>query len=135
MTLRRAYKTRNELRQLRIPLVDIILRDGSLYFGIMAFANAINISTFYVSVNSIIPSDYNSQPLQYPFPYMRGALSTFASSMSVTMMSRLMFNLHKVAESGLHTSPITIIQGTVSTFNASPPENPLSGTSGSLNEV
>ncbi|KIK56382.1 hypothetical protein GYMLUDRAFT_47148 [Collybiopsis luxurians FD-317 M1] len=87
MTLHKAYKTHRELRPLRIPLMDIILRDGSLYFGVMAFANAVNISTFY-----------------YPLPYARGMLSSFASSMSVTMMSRLMFNLHKVADKGLFSS-------------------------------
>ncbi|KAJ3907297.1 hypothetical protein F5879DRAFT_548402 [Lentinula edodes] len=64
MTLHKAYKTRYELRQerLRIPLVVIILRDGSIYFGVMALANLINISTFY-----------------YPDPFLRGALCTFAS--------------------------------------------------------
>ncbi|KIK54765.1 hypothetical protein GYMLUDRAFT_249274 [Collybiopsis luxurians FD-317 M1] len=56
MTLRRAYKTRHELRviqKIRVPLVMIILRDGSLYFGAMAIANAINISMFYVSVVTV----------------------------------------------------------------------------------
>ncbi|KAJ3970990.1 hypothetical protein EV361DRAFT_913470 [Lentinula raphanica] len=106
MTLHKAYKTRHDLRQerLRIPLVVIILRDGSIYFGVMALANLINISTFY-----------------YPDPFLRGALCTFASSMSVTMMSRLMLNLHKIAETGLYTSHITTCQlGTYSVFVASP---------------
>ncbi|KAJ3714561.1 hypothetical protein DFJ43DRAFT_880065 [Lentinula guzmanii] len=106
MTLHKAYKTRHELRQerLRIPLVVIILRDGSIYFGVMALANLVNISTFY-----------------YPDPFLRGALCTFASSMSVTMMSRLMINLHKIAETGLYTSHITTCQlGTYSVFIASP---------------
>ncbi|KAJ3745701.1 hypothetical protein DFH05DRAFT_1523972 [Lentinula detonsa] len=106
MTLHKAYKTRHELRQerLRIPLVVIILRDGSIYFGVMALANLVNISTFY-----------------YPDPFLRGALCTFASSMSVTMMSRLMINLHKIAETGLYTSHITTCQlGTYSVFVASP---------------
>ncbi|KIK60466.1 hypothetical protein GYMLUDRAFT_261444 [Collybiopsis luxurians FD-317 M1] len=43
MTLRRAYKTRKDLRRLRIPLIIIILRDGSLYFGVMALANAVSV--------------------------------------------------------------------------------------------
>ncbi|KIK54771.1 hypothetical protein GYMLUDRAFT_48469 [Collybiopsis luxurians FD-317 M1] len=96
MTLHRAYQTRHELRiirRLRVSLVVIILRDGSLYFAGMAIANAINISTFY-----------------YPLPYLRGSLTTFASSISVTMMSRLIFNLHKIANSGLYTSHITTVQ-------------------------
>ncbi|KIK61901.1 hypothetical protein GYMLUDRAFT_42322 [Collybiopsis luxurians FD-317 M1] len=106
MTLYRAYKTRHELhilRELRISLLVILLRDGSLYFGIMAFANALNIATFY-----------------YPLPYLRGVLTTFASSISVTMMSRLMFNLHKIADSGLYTSHMTTV--TDDPFIAPPPD-------------
>ncbi|KAJ3914936.1 hypothetical protein F5877DRAFT_49549, partial [Lentinula edodes] len=105
MTLHKAYKTRYELRQerLRIPLVVIILRDGS----VMALANLINISTFY-----------------YAQPFLRGALCTFASSMSVTIMSRLMLNLHQISETGLYTSHITTCQlGTYSAFVASPPDS------------
>ncbi|KIK56328.1 hypothetical protein GYMLUDRAFT_247849 [Collybiopsis luxurians FD-317 M1] len=52
MTLLKAYKTQHELRPLMIPLLDIIIRDGSWYFGVMAFANAINISTFYAALVS-----------------------------------------------------------------------------------
>lgn len=33
-------------------------------------------------------------------PFLRGGLSTFASNLSVTMMSRLMLNLHESAEEG-----------------------------------
>ncbi|KAE9406242.1 hypothetical protein BT96DRAFT_972023 [Gymnopus androsaceus JB14] len=51
MTLNKAYKARHELSELgRCGLVSmfaIILRDGSIYFGIVAFANLVNISTFY----------------------------------------------------------------------------------------
>ncbi|KIK58809.1 hypothetical protein GYMLUDRAFT_245890 [Collybiopsis luxurians FD-317 M1] len=93
MTVLKAYKTHRELRSLRIPLIDIIIRDGSWYFGVMAFANAINISTFY-----------------YPSPYARSVLIGFASSMSVTLMSRLMFNLHRAADLGLFASHRTTMQ-------------------------
>ncbi|KIK60463.1 hypothetical protein GYMLUDRAFT_43779 [Collybiopsis luxurians FD-317 M1] len=107
MTLRVAYQTRNELQEFRIPLLVVILRDGSLYFGVMAFANAINISTFY-----------------YPLPYIRGALSTFASGIAVAMMSRLMLNLHKIADTGLYTSHVTTIQlGADSAFITARPAN------------
>jgi len=63
MTLHKAYKARYELRLEGLSMVAIILRDGSIYFGVMAFANLINISTFY-----------------YPDPFLRGALCTFASA-------------------------------------------------------
>ncbi|KIK54638.1 hypothetical protein GYMLUDRAFT_48552 [Collybiopsis luxurians FD-317 M1] len=105
MILYRAYKTRHELRILRkfeISLLVIVLRDGTFYFGIMTFANAINISTFY-----------------YPLPYVRGSLSIFASSISVTMMSRLVFNLHEIADSGLYTSHISTIQFTATPSDSS----------------
>ncbi|KIK55751.1 hypothetical protein GYMLUDRAFT_47529, partial [Collybiopsis luxurians FD-317 M1] len=112
MTLHRAYKTRHELhelRQLRISLFVIILRDGSLYFGVTAFVNAINISTFY-----------------YPLPYVRGTLSTLVTSVSVTAMSRLILHLHEIADSGLYTSHLTTIQfGTNKLSTASPPGSPL----------
>jgi len=104
MTLTKAYKTRNELRLDELSLADIVLRDGSIYFGVMAVSNLINISTFY-----------------YPDPFLRGALCTFASCMSVTMMSRLMLNLHRIADSGLFTSHITTCQlGTHSAFVPTP---------------
>ncbi|KIK54639.1 hypothetical protein GYMLUDRAFT_249356 [Collybiopsis luxurians FD-317 M1] len=57
MILYRAYKTRHELqflRQTKISLLVIVLRDGTVYFGMMAFANAINISTFYVSSSTTV---------------------------------------------------------------------------------
>ncbi|KAJ3814548.1 hypothetical protein EV368DRAFT_40391, partial [Lentinula lateritia] len=105
MTLHKAYKTRYELRQerLRIPLVVIILRDGRLYFEDLF--------------------DHHCQS-HYAQPFLRGALCTFASSMSVTIMSRLMLNLHQISETGLYTSHITTCQlGTYSAFVASPPDS------------
>ncbi|KAE9406238.1 hypothetical protein BT96DRAFT_1015011 [Gymnopus androsaceus JB14] len=113
MTLHKAYKARHELQLEGLSLVAIILRDGSIYFGVMAFANLINISTYY-----------------YPDPFLRGALCTFASGMSVTMLSRLMLNLHRIADSGIFTSHITTCQlGTDSVFLApSPGGNVLSAT-------
>ncbi|GAW07861.1 hypothetical protein LENED_009881 [Lentinula edodes] len=106
MTLHKAYKTRYELRQerLRIPLVVIILRDGSIYFGVMALANLINISTFYypdVRLAYILELQRYLAEAKYAQPFLRGALCTFASSMSVTIMSRLMLNLHQISETGL----------------------------------
>ncbi|KIK51495.1 hypothetical protein GYMLUDRAFT_252017 [Collybiopsis luxurians FD-317 M1] len=42
MTLLKAYKTRRELRSLRMSLVKIVIHDGSWYFGAMAFVNAVS---------------------------------------------------------------------------------------------
>ncbi|KAJ7459993.1 hypothetical protein B0H11DRAFT_2316078 [Mycena galericulata] len=65
-----------------LPIHTLILRDGALYFAAMAMANLGNIITFY--------------------PILSGSLSTFASCMSVTLMARLMLNLHKTSEAGAH---------------------------------
>jgi len=114
MTLNKAYKARHELSELgRCGLVSmfaIILRDGSIYFGIVAFANLVNISTFY-----------------YPEPFLRGALCTFASGVSVTMVSRLVLNLHRIADTGLYTSHIITCQ--LEAFVPSVAENLPSGGS------
>ncbi|KIK56400.1 hypothetical protein GYMLUDRAFT_819165 [Collybiopsis luxurians FD-317 M1] len=93
------------------PLSVLCLRSdllvGSWYFGVMAFVNAINISTFY-----------------YPSPYLRGTLTGFANSVSVILMSRLMFNLHRAADSGLFTSHRTTMQ--LGTQSALPEFRPVS---------
>ncbi|THH16612.1 hypothetical protein EW146_g4063 [Bondarzewia mesenterica] len=70
-------------------LVRLVLRDGALYFVTMALANLLNILTFYLAP-----------------PILKGVLSTFSSCISVTMMSRLMLNLHEavVAPSTLVTT-------------------------------
>jgi len=73
-----------------VPILYIIFRDGATYFAVMALANLTNILTFYLCD-----------------PFMRGVLSTFASAISVTMMSRLMLNLHETAESGIYSTTRT----------------------------
>ncbi|THH18674.1 hypothetical protein EW146_g2338 [Bondarzewia mesenterica] len=59
-------------------LMQLFLRDGALYFVMMALANLLNILTFYLAP-----------------PILKGVLSTFSTCISVTMMSRLMLNLHE----------------------------------------
>ncbi|CDO75761.1 hypothetical protein BN946_scf184921.g37 [Trametes cinnabarina] len=71
-TFRERYRHRVTLGH--HDIISLILRDGALYFAVMASVNFANTLTFY--------------------PLLRGCLSTFASSVSVTMMSRLMLNLH-----------------------------------------
>ncbi|THU84847.1 hypothetical protein K435DRAFT_869872 [Dendrothele bispora CBS 962.96] len=60
MLVRRGYKVYRSSQ--RIPILDIILRDGASYFVVMALANLANIFTFYLAG-----------------PYTRGGLSTFSS--------------------------------------------------------
>ncbi|KIY52800.1 hypothetical protein FISHEDRAFT_55766 [Fistulina hepatica ATCC 64428] len=68
-------------------LISVIIRDGAIYFAVMALCNLGNILTFYLGP-----------------PMLRGTLSTFASCMAVTLISRLMLNLHKVAREGIMTT-------------------------------
>ncbi|KAH8828842.1 hypothetical protein DL96DRAFT_1595773 [Flagelloscypha sp. PMI_526] len=62
----------------RQSLSALLLRDGAFYFMFMALANLANILTFYLA------------PL-----FLRGRLSTFASCLAVTLVSRMMLNLHR----------------------------------------
>ncbi|KAF9029095.1 hypothetical protein BDZ89DRAFT_1065621 [Hymenopellis radicata] len=61
-------------------VIALLVRDGAIYFAVTAIANFMNILTFYIAR-----------------PFLRGGLSTFSSCVSVTMMSRLMLNLHENA--------------------------------------
>lgn len=71
-------------------LHTLIVRDGAMYFGVMAVANLANISTYYLV-------DY--------WPFLPGALATFSNCISVTMISRLILNLHEHASAGILTEP------------------------------
>ncbi|KAK0489594.1 hypothetical protein EDD18DRAFT_1359483 [Armillaria luteobubalina] len=82
------FKTYKERRNHITPdILSLILRDGAIYFAVMAFANLFNILTFYLAP-----------------PFLRGSLSSFASCISVTMMSRLMLNLHQTATAGIFSA-------------------------------
>ncbi|KAG0702186.1 hypothetical protein DFH29DRAFT_1079638 [Suillus ampliporus] len=59
-------------------VVEIMFQDGVMYFGAMVLCNIPNILTFYVGSAATASS-----------------LSPFTSCMSVTLISRLMLNLHK----------------------------------------
>ncbi|KAJ6597461.1 hypothetical protein DFH09DRAFT_1131900 [Mycena vulgaris] len=68
------------------PLVTLMQRDGALYFVAMTLANLPNVISFYVGG-----------------PFLKGGFSTFATSISATMTSRLMLNLHASADRGLYS--------------------------------
>ncbi|KAJ6484504.1 hypothetical protein C8R47DRAFT_556678 [Mycena vitilis] len=68
-------------------LLSVLIRDGAIYFIVMAVMNLANILTFYIAP-----------------PLLRGCLATMASSLSVTMMSRLMLNLHAVESKGIFST-------------------------------
>jgi len=90
LTLYQTHKSRRsipEMGPLRIPLISLMLRDGAIYFAVMALANLANIMTFYLAG-----------------PFLRGGLSTFASAFSVIMMSRIFLNLHSSAQTGIFSA-------------------------------
>ncbi|KAJ7800178.1 hypothetical protein B0H14DRAFT_3156133 [Mycena olivaceomarginata] len=61
-------------------LFTILLRDGSLYFGVMVMSNLVNILTLVIGN-----------------PYSRGIATTFTNIISSIMISRLMLNLRDPA--------------------------------------
>ncbi|KAH8795190.1 hypothetical protein DL96DRAFT_1649219 [Flagelloscypha sp. PMI_526] len=82
LTLTKSYRgTRESGRRFSVPILDVMLRDGAIYFLVMIIANAANVATFYALG-----------------PRLRGSLSTMASTVSVTMTSRLILNIHQKAD-------------------------------------
>ncbi|KAG2068123.1 hypothetical protein BDR04DRAFT_1103790 [Suillus decipiens] len=91
LTVYRTYKI-NSLLWLslitRKNIIDIIFRDGAMFFGVMTLFNIPNILTFYIGKAGL-----------------RGSLATFTSCMSVTLISRLMLNLHQAINTGIFSIP------------------------------
>ncbi|KAG1726405.1 hypothetical protein EDB19DRAFT_2028407 [Suillus lakei] len=93
LTVFRTCKTRGLPRLSLISrrdILDIIFQDGVLYFAGMTFVNIPNILTYFCG------SDIT-----------RGSLSTFTSCISVTLISRLMLNLHGSIDTGIFSTPAT----------------------------
>ncbi|KAH8804189.1 hypothetical protein DL96DRAFT_1686398 [Flagelloscypha sp. PMI_526] len=85
LTMVKSYRGIDDTRGLGLradmPLVYVMMRDvpaNRTGTSAITLANAANVGTFYI----------NSSPL-------RGSLSTIASSISVTLASRIMLNVHK----------------------------------------
>ncbi|KAJ7644681.1 hypothetical protein FB45DRAFT_898452 [Roridomyces roridus] len=81
LTLRRAYLARHTLGLYRGSLIERMVADGGMYFVFLVLANVANLLTFYLG--DILLS---------------GFLSWFTTSLSVTLLSRLMLNLHESAD-------------------------------------
>ncbi|KAJ3914353.1 hypothetical protein F5877DRAFT_82890 [Lentinula edodes] len=104
-----AFKTRKELHMIhrlkfRASLRVILLRDGAMYFGVMTLVNLANILTYYFS--EVRFTEYHTDPNfdVLTKDCMRGGKAPFTSSLSVTLVSRLMLNLHQVKSSGIYLS-------------------------------
>ncbi|KAF9266110.1 hypothetical protein L218DRAFT_896993 [Marasmius fiardii PR-910] len=87
-TFRSYYRRRIDPEVVHVSLLSLMFRDGAIYFGVMSLSVLSNILTFYLCG-----------------PFMRGGLSSFASCVSVTMMCRLMLNLHASTYEGLSSRP------------------------------
>ncbi|KAG2068130.1 hypothetical protein BDR04DRAFT_791537 [Suillus decipiens] len=68
----------------RKNIIGVIFRDGAMFFGLMTLFNILNFLMYY----------FGSVGL-------RGSLSTFTGCMSVTLISRLMLNLHQTVDTGI----------------------------------
>ncbi|KAJ7744063.1 hypothetical protein DFH07DRAFT_963896 [Mycena maculata] len=98
LTLRRA-STYHRAVGLRSPsLLRTMFRDGAVYFGMICLVNLANIVMIYVTQETSVYLSF--PPLCTPIhPQIitAGSLAWFACSISVTMISRLMLNLHDTA--------------------------------------
>lgn len=89
LTMWQTYRGRYAGMSIRsVPLVALIAQHGAFYYGIMALATVANVLTLVLSG-----------------PFLRGSLSSFASCISITMVSRLMLDLHARADTGIHATP------------------------------
>ncbi|KAI0797276.1 hypothetical protein BC629DRAFT_1592320 [Irpex lacteus] len=84
LTLFKTYDWRAHLKygSARPPdTISLVYKYGAIYFGAIVLAHGTNVATFYA----------------LPQPSLRGSLSTAASAISVSMMSRLTLDLHSRA--------------------------------------
>lgn len=104
LTIYKTWRVRQDyaVTGVEIPLITTILRDGTIYFSVMAICNFANILTFYLCE-----------------PFLRGSLSTFANSMSVTLMSRLILNLHQTADAEFSTTQVTSTDADYTSYHES----------------
>ncbi|KAJ6468236.1 hypothetical protein C8R45DRAFT_1170404 [Mycena sanguinolenta] len=88
LTVYRAHADRAVISMVPGSLVERMMRDGAMYFGIIALANLADVLTLYFGDILIA-----------------GILSWGTTSLSVTLISRLILNLHRAGEA--NTSAMT----------------------------
>ncbi|KAF7357400.1 hypothetical protein MSAN_01336000 [Mycena sanguinolenta] len=79
LTVRKAFIQRRSDMMFSGSLIQRMATDGSMYFGIIILSNLANVMSFYLG-DALIA----------------GFLSWFTTSLSLTLLSRLMLNLHDV---------------------------------------
>ncbi|KAJ7501182.1 hypothetical protein B0H11DRAFT_2225003 [Mycena galericulata] len=95
LTVRQAYMQSHTSRLHNGSLIQRMLKDGCMYFGVIVLAIIANISTWYLG--DIL---------------LAGFLSWFTTSLSLTLLCRLMLNLHEAAagRGELNTPDLASIQ-------------------------
>ncbi|KAF7300010.1 hypothetical protein MKEN_01323500 [Mycena kentingensis (nom. inval.)] len=93
-TLWRSFRYKIKVQH---SLFRIIVRDGALYFGVLALVNAANIFMYYFGD---VGTDEGYMIISHPVPNQQWIAD---SLIGVTMISRLMLNLHKKADLGIMT--------------------------------
>ncbi|KAJ7108244.1 hypothetical protein C8R44DRAFT_986800 [Mycena epipterygia] len=93
MTLLRSYR-----QSIKVPgsILYLMVRDGGVYFATIAAVNLGNILMFH-----------------FGDPWMAGSLSWFTSTISTTLISRLMLNLHMATHIGILTNDAAVSSGPV----------------------
>ncbi|KAJ7045259.1 hypothetical protein C8F04DRAFT_1068237 [Mycena alexandri] len=86
LTVRQAYMQHHRSKPYAGSLILRMLKDGSMYFGVIVLATIANISTLYLG--DILLS---------------GFLCWFTSSLSLTLLCRLMLNLHDAGAGRIDT--------------------------------
>ncbi|KAJ6462294.1 hypothetical protein C8R47DRAFT_1327256 [Mycena vitilis] len=80
LTVRRGYIQRRACLGYTGTLIERMVTDGAMYFVLMVLTNLANVLTYY-----------------FGDALIAGLLSWFAISVAMTVLSRLMLNLHEVA--------------------------------------
>ncbi|KAJ3996672.1 hypothetical protein F5050DRAFT_1807559 [Lentinula boryana] len=101
------YKALTLQRDGRVTLLSVLMRDGTVYFGVMAISIIANILTFMVSPVLLSPFLTSWTIFQLGIPETRGMATTFTNSISSIMISRLMFNLRNPGLSRILQHPTT----------------------------
>ncbi|KAJ6576046.1 hypothetical protein DFH09DRAFT_1311495 [Mycena vulgaris] len=118
------YRALSKRRSQGLDLLTVLLRDGTIYFGVMVASNVSNILTFI-----------------YGGPYTRGIPTTFINVISSIMISRLMLNLRDPSLSTMsgRFSGSTTLTGNAmfSTYinSVAPPERTGQGTTRKDNDI
>ncbi|KAJ6479538.1 hypothetical protein C8R47DRAFT_1219086 [Mycena vitilis] len=84
LTVRRAYIQRRSCLRYKGTLMEMMVTDGAMYFGIMVLTNLANVVTLYLG--DVLLS---------------GFVSWFSTSLSMALLSRLMLHLYEAASDGM----------------------------------